>query len=135
MRISDCSSDVCSSDLDWARLFMVFLLQASLDAERMGGKPLGARERDGGGADRGEARLVEREEAGALHKVGDRQPARETRAASGGKDMVRPRDIIADSLGRLAAEADRSGMAHLGEQRVGLGGIDRSEGTRLNSSH
>src|SRR3546814_20066520 len=100
---------------------MGFLLQSILDAERMGGKPLGARERDRGGADRGEARLVEREEAGALHKVGDRQPARETRAAAGGKDKVRPRDIIADSLGSLAAEEDRSGRAHPGADREGGG--------------
>src|SRR3546814_20300038 len=94
-------------------------------ARRMVGKPAGAREGDRGGADGCRAGLVEREEAGALLKVGDRQPARETRAASGGKDMGRPRDIIGDSLGSLAAEEDRSGMAHLGEQRVGPGGIDR----------
>src|SRR3546814_2344001 len=71
-------------------------LQSVPDAERMGGKPLGSRERHRGGSDRGEARFVEREEAGALHEVGDRQAARKARAASGGEDMVGTGDIIAD---------------------------------------
>src|SRR3546814_2249834 len=102
-------------------------LQSVPDAERMGGKPLGSRERHRGGSDRGEARFVEREEAGALHEVGDRQAARKARAASGGEDMVGTGDIIADRLGGLAAEEDRTRVADQREQ-------DRKS-TRLNSSH
>ena len=91
----------------------------------MGVQPLGAGEGDGGGADRGQRCVVEREEAGALHEIGDRQPARKARAASGGEDMVRTRDIIANSFRGLTAEEDRSSVAHLGEQRIGLVRIDR----------
>src|SRR3546814_14562523 len=84
-------------------------LQSVLNAERVGGKPLGRRERDRGRTDGRQSVRVKREEAGALHEVGDRQPARKARAAAGGQDMVGPGDIIADRLGRLATEEDRPG--------------------------
>src|SRR3546814_15584375 len=52
-----------------------------------------------------------------------RQPRRKARAAPGGQDVVRPRDIIADRLGRVPAEECRTRMADLIEQ--GLRIVDR----------
>ena len=46
------------------------------------------------------------------------RPAGEARAAAGGQDVVGPGDIIADRLGRVAAEEHRSGMADAVEQRL-----------------
>src|SRR3546814_7869242 len=113
MRISDWSSDVCSSDLSTAPQGRhgeipafagmtnregsgAVRLQSVLNAERVGGKPLGRRERDRGRTDGRQSVRVKREEAGALHEVGDRQPARKARAAAGGQAMVGPGAIIAD---------------------------------------
>src|SRR3546814_15953682 len=96
-------------------------LQSVLNAERVGGKPLGRRERDRGRTDGRQSVRVKREEAGALHEVGDRQPARKARAAAGGQDMVGPGDITADRLGRLATEEDRSEERRVGKECVSTG--------------
>src|SRR3546814_14183981 len=45
-----------------------------------------------------------------------RQPRRKARALPGGQDVVRPRDIIADRLGRVPAKECRTRMADLLEQ-------------------
>ena len=38
--------------------------------------------------------------------------------------MVGTGDVIAHRFGRVAAQEDRAGMAHLGEQRFRIGGGD-----------
>src|SRR3546814_13061547 len=103
MRISDWSSDVCSSDL----------VARKADRHRTGvrGQPFGGCEGDRGGAYPSQRGRVKREETRPLHEIEHRQPRRKARAAPGGQDVARPRDIIAEHLGRVPAEGCPTPMA------------------------
>ena len=56
---------------------------------------------------------IQRQQRGALHEIQHRQAGGEARRARGGQHMVGPGDIIAHGFGRVAAQEDRAGMAHL----------------------
>ena len=62
---------------------------------------------------------VQDDERGALEEIGDAEPAREARRARGRQHVVGAGDIVADRLGRMAAEEDRAGMTDLLRQRLG----------------
>ena len=70
------------------------------------------------------AACVQRQQRGALHEIQHRQAGGEARRARGGQHMVGPGDVIAHRFGRVAAQEDRAGMAHLLQQRFRIGGGD-----------
>ena len=59
-----------------------------------------------------QARGVTADERAALEEVEDAEAGSEPRAARRRQDMVGPGDIVADSLGGMAAEKDGAGMAN-----------------------
>src|SRR6476661_4599211 len=77
----------------------------------MGFEPLGARQGHGGGPERAQAIGVKLEDRGALHEVEHAEARGEAGAPRRGKDVVRPRHIVADHLGRVTAEKDRAGVS------------------------
>src|SRR5271167_707075 len=74
---------------------------------------LGLGETDRRGGKGGEARRVAADERGSLDKVEDAETRGKPRAARGRQHMVGPGDVVADRLGRPAAEKDRAGVTHL----------------------
>ena len=82
----------------------------------MGGQTFGIGERDGGRADGVDRGIAERDEAGAFHEIQNGKTGGEARAAPGREDVVRPGDVIADSLGSHAAKEHGPCMADLREQ-------------------
>ena len=70
------------------------------------------------------ARGVELQDRGALHEIEHGEARGEARAARRRQHVVRAADIVADHLGRVAAEKDRAGIADAPRKRFGVVGGD-----------
>jgi hypothetical protein len=68
----------------------------------------------------GERRRIAAEHGCALHEIEDPQARSIARRPGGGQHMVRAADIIADCLGCVMPQKDRTGIADFGEQRLRL---------------
>ena len=88
--------------------------RAAVRVEALG---LGQRQRRR--AERGQRLRRAGHDRGALQEVGDAEAAREARRARGRQHVVGAGDIVADRLGRVAADEDRAGMRDLLAQRLG----------------
>ena len=64
---------------------------------------------------------VKPQDRGALHIVEHAEAGGEARRAGGRQHMVGAADIVADDLGRMAANENRAGIADLGDHRFRVG--------------
>jgi len=83
-------------------------------------QPLRFGETDRGRGERRKARRVATDERSALQEIENPETGGKARAAGGWKNMVGPRNVVADRLGSVAAEKNRSRMMDPLGQRVGL---------------
>src|SRR5215471_3969311 len=67
-----------------------------------------------------EARRIAAHDRAALQKVENPETGGETRTAGRRQDVVRPRYVVTDRLGRMTAEKNCSGMMHPLRKRVSL---------------
>src|SRR5579872_1764917 len=114
-----CSSSVISAIRCVASAMLA--AEPKRQGERVRVEPLRLGEADRRRGDGGEARRVATDDRRALHEVENAEPGGEAGAARGRQDMVGARDVIANRLGRVAAEKDRAGMPHPGGQPLGFG--------------
>ncbi len=96
-------------------------VKANVNAEGMRREAFSLGERDGGGSDAMQGRVIGGGVSGALQEVEHGEAGGELGGAAGRQDVVGAGDVISDRFGRVRAEEDGASVADLAEHRIGVG--------------